>query len=336
VFLPPLDPGRVYKITIQGTCTYLEYNGLFSKGLRGHADALYRTNKLGDFRERHDFLKLDDIPIRHFLNGVPPETMAEVDRNAHQYSFRIDGAATRISATLHVAFKDLQDEPSGPLAFTIWLLPEGTPSPAAGKRREETEREKAQEAERVARENAKRAEQAAIKTAALRVKLESLRLQAHCESHFLTPEFQQDFAKHDPTEILKTKSPEWRKQYAEFMQDASLKSLAEEQAPEVIQWFEARVKIAQLAERALVANFPKPKEMTAEEMREEMLRRKGMQIDDMIAGAKLKGKKLAEADASLDELELDPDKKEELKTEVTQFIMEEGMEEENGKESETL
>jgi hypothetical protein len=285
-----------------------------------------RTDKRGNFRECHDFLKLDGKPIRHFLNGVPPETMVEVDRKAHRYSFRIDGTVTRISATLHVAIKHLQSDPSGSLAFTIWLLPEGTPSPAAAARREEAARQEAAEAEQVAKENS-----------ALRAKLESLRCLARFENHFLDPKFQEDFAKHNPTAILQTKRPEWQKQYAQFMEDASLKSLAEAQAPEVIQWFEARVKIAQLAERMMVAppENQKPKnKLKVHEVRQLIVHREAVQVDDKIARAKLKGEKIAQAKTEMDALPLDDDEKERLKAELVQKIFEEG--EEHGKDGVTL
>jgi hypothetical protein len=124
--------------------------------------------------------------------------------------------------------------------------------------------------------------------------------------------------------------PEWRKQYARFMQNAPLKSLAEEQAPEVIQWLEARVKIAQLAEQAIVAP-PTPEGKLAF-----MVRKQKAQADEQIALATAKGEKLIEGEAQLDALPLDDDRKEYLKTELAESILENEKEQENGKDSETL
>ena len=270
------------------------------------------------------------------MKSVPPETMVEEDRKAHRYRFRIDGTTKKISARFLVEFEGLKDEPNGSLTLTVEVLPEGTPSPIVSQRREEAARRKIEAVDQLERAAASRAIDDAKKAAAIHATLESLRLRAHCESHFLIPEFQQDFAKHNPTEILNTKMPGWRKQYAQFMQDASLKSLAEEQAPEVIQWFEARVKIAQLAEQAIVAPPPAFKEMSAEEAEAKMIREKTIEHRKKIALAKLKGERVAEANAVLESLPLEGDLKERLKTELTDSILDDEGENERRKTNVTL
>lgn len=322
VFLPLLDRGRVYEIAIQGTCKFSEPAGWF-KERDAHADAFYRTDEIGNFLKPHKWLRLDDVPINSRF----------ADREKHRYSFRIDGDGKKTSVRFHAKYEDLCFRPKGPLSLTVELLPEGTPSPAAAARREEAAREEVKEAERVARESAKRAEQVAMENSALHAKLESLKRQARFESHFLDPKFQQDFAKSDPAEMLKTRRQGWRKQYAQFTEDAALKTLAEQEAPEIIEWFEARVKIEQLAERVKAAPVPTP---SAHEVREEMVRKKEQQYENMIAGAKLKGKKIAEAEAVLDELDLDEMHKEGLKTDLTEGIRYDGEEPENGNGNETL
>lgn len=94
VFLPSLNPNRVYTITIQGICTFRKSTGLFSTR-EASADAVYRTDNFGNFVVRHDFLKLKEIPISRFLKNVPRETVPEEDRQTHRYRFRIDGAAKK-------------------------------------------------------------------------------------------------------------------------------------------------------------------------------------------------------------------------------------------------
>ncbi len=83
------------------------------------------------------------------------------------------------------------------------------------------------------------------------------------------------------------------------------------------------MKIAQLAERAIVAPSPTPNEMTAEEIRAAKLRKRADEHDHRIALAKLKGEKAAEAGAVavLESLPLDDDLKERLKTELTDSII---------------
>lgn len=339
VFLPLLDPRRVYQIVIHGICQFSESKGWFSRR-DANADALYRTDEIGNFLQNHDCLKLAGVPVRRFLKGVPPETAPEEHRNAHRYIFRIDGAPKKISARYCVATEGLLGVPKGNLTITVEPLPEGTPSPASGERREEMEREKAKEAERVAQDGARRAEQAAKENSALCAKLASLQRQARFESHFLDPEFQRDFAKRDPAEILKTRGPKWREEYGQFMDDAPLKNLAEAQTPKLIEWFEARVEIVQLAERFAAAprqtaEKKKPK-LKAEEVRQMIVRRGAIQADDIIARGKLKGEKIARAKAELDPLPLDEDEKEQLKAEVIRKIWEEGEEHGHGKVGDTV
>jgi hypothetical protein len=334
VFLPRLNPGRVYQITISGTSRFSENQGWLLSPHEAVADALYRTDRSGNFVDGHNFLSLNGMPVRRFIKGVPSEAMPEVDREAHLYKFRIDGCAERISACFSIKSPKLRwGTFSGFLTLTAEGLPAGTPSPAAAEQEREVAREKAKETARVANEALRLAEGAAKERAARRNKLDSLRQEAHFESHFFDLEFQHNFAKRDPREILATRATQWRKQYAQFMQDIELKTLAEAEAPQVIDWLEARVKIQQLAERYAIAPV---QSLSAKKVRDAMVQEKATQYDSLIAGAKLKGKKIAEAEAAIDGLNLDESHKEGLKTDLAEQIRYHGEEPENGNGKETL
>jgi len=262
--------------------------------------------------------------------------MPKEDRKAHVYKFRIDGCAKKVSAQCLIVPGGIFDVSNNAFTLTVELLPVGTPSPAAGALREEAAREKANEAERVARESVRRAEQAAKENSALRVKLESLKRQARFESHFLDPEFQEHLAKREPGEILATRRREWREQYAQFMQDVPLKTLAEAEAPEIIEWLEARVNIEQLAERIMVAPPEPPKELTDEEVRAEMIQKKAGRYKNIIADKKLKVQMITEGRVALDEIEGDEDDKEDLKADLREEIRDDERGPQNGESNETL
>src|SRR5437870_2856216 len=110
------------------------------------------------------------------------------------------------------------------------------------------------------------------------------------------------------------KKEEWISEYDEFMQNVPLKQLAGQEAPQVLEWFEARVKIVQLAERMLVAPPPPPentikKKKTAEEVRALLIRREGVPMDYSIARMKLKATKIIKAKAALGSLPLEDDER---------------------------
>jgi hypothetical protein len=134
----------------------------------------------------------------------------------------------------------------------------------------------------------------------------------------------------------------WAREYDQFMENLELKSLAEARAPEVIAWFEARVKIVQLAERLTLEPPPAPEvkpvepPMTAEEIRSAKLRNHADEHDHRIALAKLKAQKVAEAGVVLESVPLDGDLKERLKTELTDSILDDEGEHEGGKNDVTL
>jgi len=326
VFVPPVDPNRVYEITVQGQCSQGDANCRFDKKA-GRADALYRTDALGNFVVPHTFLTIGGAAARDFLAndngaGVSPE-----DREAHRYRFRIDGEEKNRALNFCVSLPSLREAPVGSLTMTVECLPPGTLSPTALRRKEEEAKAGA------AREDAKRSR--------LESTLAALRVRAHHESHHLDPVYQENFARPRKGEILGSKA-EWATEYRKFVQDADLKRLAEAQAPEVLAWFEARVKIVQAAERFAVAPLPEPKvaepkpRLNAAQVREIKLRREAVQTDDKIALAKQKAEKLLEAKEQLGDVPLEAEERERIETELIEGILESTQEKDNDESSTTL
>jgi hypothetical protein len=390
VFLPALDPERVYEITVEGLCQYVYDGGwwIFSDLRRKYFDPLYCADSGRDFVRPHDWLALDGVPLRRFMGSAVPETMPREDRELHRYSLRIDGESRKLAMRLSIASKNTISKRKGKLKVTIETLPKGTPSPLAAfqarealkeaerlveqamrlsreeaerraeelarlKRRAEEEmvalvrrsvealaeardreaREKARLEWLAAEETRKRGEQAASEVAAqvaLESKLESLRIQAHWDGHFLDQAFQLAFAKQIPENTLKTLKAEWRQEYAEFMRNVPLTKLAEEKAPKVIEWYEAQVRIIQLAEQWAVVRAAREKKQGL------MLDKEATQIDETIARAKLRAKKIVKAKSAMDTVPLDDDEKEFLKGELVRGILEAGEENQHGKNGDTL
>src|SRR5262249_31847636 len=160
VFLPALDPQRVYEITVEGVCRYKQDLGwIFADVRKKRADAVYSTDALGNFRKPHDWLTLDGTPVRRLIHGAVPEAMAREDREHHRYSLRIDGVANKIVVCCYLFWQKKVRRARGTLKITVELLPEGTPSPLAARRVAQA----AREAERLRRKETeeKRAEEAA-------------------------------------------------------------------------------------------------------------------------------------------------------------------------------
>jgi hypothetical protein len=326
VFLPVLDPGRVYQITFEGACTFMESSGWFSE--RSAAlDALYRTDEAGNFATKHGLVTLGNKPIRDYLSNAPREAEVMEDRQAHRYAFRVDGIAQRIS----VCLKESLGPSDGRLTVQIDPLPEGTASPGAALRREREAQKAARHVEQIEAERA--AHEA--KRVAVQADLERLKRRIHVDSHYTDQKFQEDFAKHHRDKVQRILKKQWENEYERFVKNVPLKVLAEEQAPEVIQFFEARVKIVQLAERIEVTPTPPPKEITPEERRLVMVREKGKKVDDWIAATKLKGEKIAEAKAVIETIDVDEDEKDRLTNELVEEIFE-GEANHHGKGSVTL
>jgi len=376
VFLRELDPERVYQITFEGVCRYaIDIGWIFTSYERKSADALYHADLWGDFREAHHWLTLDNITIRHLIESAAPEAMPREDRELHRYSFRIEGSSRKLALRFSITSKKSVHKLKGSLRVTVELLPEGTPSPLAARQAmqaaEETarlksgaEQKRVKEAARlereaqqkratlknrlaqiresldrkIAEERAKHAKEVAA-VAALEAKLEPLKFQAHWDSHLLDPTFQEAFVKRESGNILKTLKTDWQCGYAQFMRNVPLRKLAEENAPEVIQWLEARVKIVQLAERLAVAPLPESIEElkpTVEDARALVLSKHEDHLDEQIALMQLKGQKLAKLNEAANALPIDEDEKQRLSQQVSESIFEEGEEHDHGKNGHTL
>ncbi len=315
VFLPPLDPGRVYQVTVHGTCVYWEHWFIFVRP-KTH-DALYEA---------------DERPLR---DSWEFRASLQEDRAAHKYTFRISGTASRISARL---------SPPGVTQWSFWAegaltifvepLPEAAPSPVYDLVREE----RLFKEMRAAEEKAGRDKKAAEERTAVESKLAALRCRAHREEHFINPSFQQNYARHHLQEISSKLKGEWASEYDDLMQQPGFKQLAAKQAPEVLAWLEARVNIVRLAEQLLISppvlQGPKKRKLNSEGVRALILRRDEIQAVDRISRKKLKAKMLVKGRAELESIPLDPDVKESLNTELDEEIRDIG--EDNGKGGTTL
>jgi hypothetical protein len=317
-FLPPLDPGRVYQVTIQGICSK-----------KNAFDALYAADSLGNFVEEHDWLSLYGEPLRDYLRAFNPSL--QEDRAAHKYTFRICGSAKRISVRFRLELETLSSfRTEGALAIVVELLPKGTLSPLHFVEREDKILEEYEREQAAAKEKAEREKKAPEERAAVENKLAALRCRAHRENYFLNPDFQQKYARHHLHEISSKLKAEWGSEYDSLMQQPQFKQLAAEQAPEVLQWLEARVNIVRLAEEMTASpQIQKKPKLNQEQVRALKVRRDGIQAEDRIARKKLKAQKLVKGRAELDSIALDPDVKESLSTELDQEILDIGEEEEN-------
>ena len=133
--------------------------------------------------------------------------MGERDREVHRHTFQIKGWGQKVGISLrpYRGQKIIGTTPST-LTLTIEMLPEGTPWPEAACENNRNFR-------------------------ALEAELETLRLQAHCESHFLDPAFQSEFANREREKIIQTLKSGWQDLYARFMRKRPLKELVKDVPP---------------------------------------------------------------------------------------------------------
>jgi len=321
IFLPPLNPDRLYQVTVQGTFAFWEQGFIFG-GPKTHADGLYKADHAGNFVREHSWLSFDGLPLRY------KESLQE-DREVHRYTFRFYGKSKRISARLDIEGQTQSDfRTEGALTIEVELLPENTPSPFPESQYDFHKRLTQQ---KLAAEQKANEKKTADERAALESDLRGLQCRAHRENYFFNADFQQKYARHHLQEISSKLKGEWASEYDALMQQPGFKQFAAQQAPEVIQWLESRVNIARLAEE-MIASPPalqsqkKPK-LNADQVRALKVRRDGIQAEDRIARTKLKAEKLLKARAELEPFPLDPDEKESLGTELAQEIRDIGEEE---------
>jgi hypothetical protein len=355
-FLPPLDPRRVYQITFDGTFAY------GSRQSSTKADALYYADDIGNFSRAHDWLKFNGYcPFKHHRGyGEDWGTHGFGDREKHRYGFRFDATPKKISVRFDISTNWWDPRPPrtyGCITLTIELLPEGTESPnVLDIVRHEQARKRDVEEEQASRERKIEEENAALKAkldkerTALKNKISALACRAHRESNFLDAGFQQRYAERKRERILSTLQAEWGREYDDLMKDPQFQQMAREEAPQVLQWLEARVNIVLLAEQMSAPPPPvpppprplalpppsQPKKLTAEQIRTRVLRRDEVKADDAIERAKVKARKLLKAKEELDAIPLDPDYKELLETELNQKILDIGEEDQDGKDRTTL
>jgi hypothetical protein len=233
------------------------------------------------------------------------------DKEIHLYTFHIDGTGEKIALTFDYPYEEQLPQP--PLTVTLIRLDADVALLAS---REKPEKVSAEEA-------------------ALKDRLEFLRLQAHRESNFLDPEFQQQFGKQRQQEILTDSRHTWEREYHEIMLNTELKRMAEQDAPEVLEWLEARIHVIRLAERSSVMAVPSApaapprKKMNAEEVRALILRKDEIHAEDKIQRTKLKAQKILKARAELAQLDLEEDERQRLEAELIESILEEGEEGKN-------
>jgi hypothetical protein len=323
IFIPILDPERVYELTFEGTCMYMHQVIRMNPGHPGlfddrHADALYHIDHLGNFSDQHKWLTLDRTPLKSFLDDTIDAVIAKEDRELHRYSFRMSGGGKKIAVRFSTPWsRDSRipwREPVGAFVLTIEVLPKGTVSPL------------------VAKESAALNGKVDEARAALQSKLAKLQCRAHRESNFMDEEFQRRYAQHHGERVLSKLQAEWGREYDELMSQPQFQQLAKEEAPQVLQWLEGRVNIVRLAEQMSAPVPPPPperKKRTAEQVRALKVHWDEIQAKDRIARAKLKAEMLLKAAAELESIPLDPEEKESLKTELVQKILDIGEQEGN-------
>jgi hypothetical protein len=139
-FSPVLDSGRIYDITIEGTCKLLSEGFWGSRHPAGHADAFYHTDDRGAFSDSHEWLHIDNKPFVELVRQKRAARWHE-DREAHRYTFRLKGMGQKVGISVSPYHWDklIASAPSD-LKLTVALLPEGTSLPqriASSKRKGE-------------------------------------------------------------------------------------------------------------------------------------------------------------------------------------------------------
>lgn len=265
VFTPPLLPDRVYHVRVSGTYEFWRFGGR-------KADALFYTDRRGNFSVRYDGLSVEG---RSVANGTFD---ASGDRYLHEYTFQVDGGGRRLPVQLN---PPRGGDSGGFLSLTIELLPPETLTLRA--RREGEARAKAEKEEAAARcreqeaqlqakasaeaEASRREEEAAAQAEArqqqqqeaaqkrqalVRARVADLVLQVHAQRNLLDAEYRAHFIRQNRGEILTKLGPIWTNEYRQLMSHQDLVATLEQQAPQVLRWYEARLEMMVSAERLQV------------------------------------------------------------------------------------
>jgi hypothetical protein len=284
--------------------------------------------------DRHYGLRLDGPVVEVF----------EEDPYNHCYSFLYTGTGRQLSVFLLIPpdHGRTSTHPSfnPPMQVTVRTLSQAD-EVEISRRKEQQQREDEKEIRRYEmeiairrqEEEARQREAAEIKQKELSRRALELAVAAHVDSNFLDPEYQQHFAAKHTSEILRTLSHRWRREYLEIMQNERLYTHLQAEHPLVLQWLEARVAVTRLAQRLAVA----PRQLTPEEWtmrieryRQRLLTRKRVKVEDYKADVMQDLELLQEFVADLDSYPLDEDERERLIQEFRERLLDGEEENSNG------
>jgi hypothetical protein len=218
-FTPPLPEGML-KLVFSGACGLKSATYTQWYGV----DACYWTDKDLNYLKRHSSLMLDG---KEFCDDP-----VESNRADHRYGFSYQWKGGRLGVLLKppAQFYDI-DTSTGVIALAVvWVGPaEGTGE--AEKRKHEQER--------------------------IRKALE-LATTAYLESNFLKEQFRENYAAKNMAKILHTYRDQWFKEYLELITDEPLYTLVQTEHPHVLEFFDSRFKVVQVAQRLAVEPDPQP------------------------------------------------------------------------------
>jgi hypothetical protein len=198
-----------------------------------------------------------------------PAMLFEEDPHNHKFSFVYRGAGRQLSLVLKL--------PQGRSRYSSI----GYSDPFSVSIRTLTV---AEEAEVKAQEDQRLQEAIADQREELRRRALDLATLAQMEQDLLQPDHQQHFAAKHIAEIVTTWAERWRKEYLALKVDAPLYALIQEQYPEVLAFYEARVAVTRIAKRLAVEPPPAPdRKETPNEYRDRQLRGFRIDADDKIA-----------------------------------------------------
>ncbi len=253
----PLLYGRVYRFTFSGTYSYWSRR----PGRWLSADARNHEDADGNLRVRYEGLEIDhSTNLAGFVQDRPNNT----------YSCLVEGSSQKMALLLK---NPTRDTVTGRVEVNIELLPEGTLSPRA-----EIEAAAAEEENRAAAEQeaqaaaaaaevlayrqaeerkhqeaqAKEREKARAKAAehetALKARVLELKVMVHHNANLFDDAYLRRLVQLQQEDILGNKD-KWMAEYEAISKDRELHQALEQNAPEVLDWFERRVELLRAAER---------------------------------------------------------------------------------------
>jgi hypothetical protein len=277
VFFPPAPhPNPVYAVTLAGVVYQID-------GDR-KADALYYTDYRGNFVERHDWLRVNNVASTYSRR----RSLAHVqgDRGDHVYHVRIDDPGERLTLSFDVSSPQRW---RGSLTARVRLLPASTPSTA------EVQTHLAEVS--LAKELADGQRKKQIASAEqFSILVQDLSVQAQALANWEDPDFQRRYAEVHMDQLLE-EAEQIRDQARPFQGQHAVVKYLEQHHPAVLRRhlgkFQAlliaeRLKLEAPKEQKSVELMPprKPK-LNAEQVRQLQVWRRRRDIDDKVAIAKL-------------------------------------------------